>query len=249
VIIADPAFYVFAVPALLVIGVSKAGFGGGLAVVAVPLMSLAVDPRVAAAVTLPVLCAMDLYGLWAWRGQWLAAELRVLLPAGLAGITLGTLTFSHLDASALRLIVGVLALAVGVRPFLGFSLPAPRLPMAVAGGFWGGVSGFASFVAHAGGPPLTTYLLGRRLAKPAFVATSVAFFSAANFVKLIPYGWLGQFTTANLATSLLLAPLAPAGILLGVWLNRRLSDVLFFRLVHVLLLATGAKLCWDGATA
>ena len=53
------------------------------------------------------------------------------------------------------------------------------------------VAGFTSFIAHAGGPPLSMYLLRRSLDKTQFVATTAAFFAAINYVKLVPYAWLG----------------------------------------------------------
>lgn len=63
----SPAFWLAAVPAVLIVGLSKGGFGGGLGVLGVPLLSLAVSPVQAAAVLLPVLCVMDLASLWAFR--------------------------------------------------------------------------------------------------------------------------------------------------------------------------------------
>ena len=79
--ITDPWFYVAAVPAVLLFGIAKGGFGGGLGVVAVPLMALVVSPLQAAAVLLPILCLMDLVGLWAYRGRWLWPELRIVAQA------------------------------------------------------------------------------------------------------------------------------------------------------------------------
>ena len=57
--IQDPLFYFLAVPAVLIAGISKGGFGSGLALVAVPMMSLIVPVPVAAAIMLPVLMSID----------------------------------------------------------------------------------------------------------------------------------------------------------------------------------------------
>ena len=54
------------------------------------------------------------------------------------------------------------------------------------------------------------------------------FFAVVNYVKLVPYAWLGQLATGNLMTSLALAPLAPIGVLIGVYLHKRVSDRFFF---------------------
>ena len=64
-ILTDPIFYAAAVPAVIIAGVSKGGFGGGLGIMTVPLMALVASPVQAAAIMLPILCAIDIVGLWA----------------------------------------------------------------------------------------------------------------------------------------------------------------------------------------
>ena len=113
----------------------------------------------------------------------------------------------------------------------------------------GAAGGFTSFIAHSGGPPISMYLLRRPLDRTDFVATTVLLFAAINYVKLLPYGWLGQLSAGNLVTSLVLAPLAPIGVYTGVWLHRRVSDRFFFRLMYVLLFVVGCKLLYDGVSA
>ncbi|MCC7276334.1 MAG: sulfite exporter TauE/SafE family protein, partial [Alphaproteobacteria bacterium] len=148
-----------------------------------------------------------------------------------------------------RVVIGSIAVVFVLRHWAGVLLKASgegRAPGPRSGAFWAAVSGYTSFVAHAGGPPLSVYLLPQRLDKTAFVATTVVFFAVVNYAKLVPYWALGQLATGNLATSAALLPLAPAGMALGFWLHRRIDQVLFFRICHGLLLATGAKLLWDG---
>jgi len=111
--------------------------------------------------------------------------------------------------------------------------------------FWGAVSGFTSTLAHAGGPPFAIWMLPQKLDKTVLVATSVVFFLVVNYVKLVPYAWLGQLNRMNLAASLLFAPLAPLGIWLGVWLHRRVSERAFYQVSYALLFATGIKLIAD----
>ena len=49
-LITDPFFYLIAVPAVLLLGVSKSGFGAGFGSLAVPMMALAVTVPQAAAI-------------------------------------------------------------------------------------------------------------------------------------------------------------------------------------------------------
>lgn len=249
--ITDPLFYAAAIPAVLLFGISKGGFGGGLGTAAVPLMALVVSPLQAAAILLPILCVMDLVALWKFRGKWIWPELRVLLPASLIGILVGTLLFEYMSAAVVRLIVGVVAISFTLHYWINRQrASSPELPnypprFGIVGG---AVAGFTSFVAHAGGPPVSMYLLRRPLNRTDFAATTIVFFAVVNYVKLVPYTWLGQFDTANLATSAVLAILAPIGVLTGAWLHARVSDRFFFAFVYVLLFAVGLKLVYDGVT-
>ena len=251
-LITDPWFYAVAIPAVLLFGISKGGFGGGLGTAAVPLMALVVSPVQAAAILLPILCVMDLVALWKFRGKWVWPELKVLLPASLLGILIGTLLFEYMSAAMVKLIVGFVAIAFTLhywlRPQGSNSAEANYYPMSY-GLLGGSVAGFTSFVAHSGGPPISMYLLRRPLDKMDFAATTVLFFAVVNYVKLVPYAWLGQFSLDNLATSAALVALAPIGVLIGAWLHARISDRLFFSMVYVLLFAVGVKLVFDGIGA
>lgn len=247
--ISDPIFYAAAVPAVLLFGISKGGFGGGLGLLAVPLMALVISPVQAAAILLPVLCLMDLVSVWQYRQLWDWSELRILLPASLIGIVIGTLLFEHMSAAMLRLIVGAVAVLFTVHYWVGNWRRADRVAAhfpPAAGAIGGAVAGFTSFIAHAGGPPVSMYLLRRPLNRTDFVATTVLFFAVVNYVKLVPYAWLGQLQPGNLATSLVLAPLAPIGVMIGVYLHKRVSDRFFFAFVYVLLFLVGLRLIYDG---
>ncbi len=242
----DPAFYAVAIPAVLMMGLAKSGFGAGFGALAVPLMALAIPVPQAAAIMLPLLAIMDALGLAAFMRDFDRSLIRLLLPAGLLGTLVGTLLFGWLSAGTVAAVVGALTLAfVAVRVLWPPRADAPPPPRWL--GFLLGItSGFTSFVAHAGGPPVAFYLLPLRLAPVAFMATTAVFFAAVNTSKWIPYAWLGLIDGTNMATALVLAPVAPVGVWLGVKFVRRVPQKLFYRLFDVSMLATGAKLLWDG---
>ena len=246
--ITDPWFYFAAIPAVLLYGVSKGGFGGGLGVVAVPLMALVVSPVQAAGILLPILCLMDLFSWWAYRGRWVGAELKTLIPPALLGVIIGAMMFSYMSPAIVRLIIGTVALLFALHWLLRHRFQGHDVAnIARSWGVPAGVTaGFTSFVAHSGGPPISMYLLRRPLNRTEFVATTVVFFTVINYVKLLPYAWLGQFSSENLLTALVLSPIAPIGVGIGVWLHRRVSDNWFFSFVYVLLFAVGIKLIYDG---
>ncbi|MEL6373547.1 MAG: sulfite exporter TauE/SafE family protein, partial [Pseudomonadota bacterium] len=172
--ITDPWFYAVAVPAVLLVGLAKGGFGGPIALLGVPLMSLFIPPVQAAGILLPILVVMDITGLLTYRSTFKAPALWLLIPAAIIGIGVGWLAAAYVTNAHVRLIVGLTALVFSLDYFLNRggrkarAKPGPR-----QGVFWGAVAGFTSFVAHAGGPPLAMYLLPQRLAPVLYAGTSV----------------------------------------------------------------------------
>jgi hypothetical protein len=243
----DPLFWAVSVPAVLLAGFAKAS-GNGLGMVAVPMMALAMSPAAAAAVMLPILIAMDLLGLWAWRGRADAGTLRTVLPGAMLGIAVGALAFAALDVRWVKAILGAESVAFALHRIVArhaIAAAPARPPSRWAGGFWGALSGFTSTLAHAGSPPLMQYLLPLKLDKERLVATTVIFFTVVNLAKLPPYAALGLLDASGLAASLALAPFVPLGYWGGLRLVRLLPEPVFYRLLVGSLLLIGVKLLWD----
>jgi hypothetical protein len=244
--ITDPVFYLVSVPAVLLLGISKSGFGAGFGSLAVPMMALAVSVPEAAAILMPVLLLMDLLGVAAFRKDFDRTLLRFMLPFGVLGIVIGALLFKLLNAHTVAAIVGAFTLLFLAQRLLfpphKDSVPPPRW----LGALLTTTSGFTSFIAHAGGPPINAYVIPLKLSPVKFTATMAFFFFVVNLCKWIPYGVLGLLDMRNMATSLLLLPIAPIGVWVGVRMARRISQVLFYRFIYAGMFLTGLKLLWDG---
>ncbi|MEO7547010.1 MAG: sulfite exporter TauE/SafE family protein [Ramlibacter sp.] len=248
-LITEPFFYAVAIPAVLLLGISKSGFGAGFGSLAVPLMALAVTVPQAAAILMPVLLVMDLLGLHAFRRHFDWKLARFLLPFGLMGTVVGTLLFKTLDARLVAGIVGLFTLAFLAQRLLFPPRPDSPHPPRWLGAILTVTSGFTSFVAHAGGPPVNAYVIPMRLPPLVFTATMSIFFFVLNLSKWAPYAWLGLLDMRNLATSIILLPLAPVGVLVGVRIAHRINPVLFYRMIYAGMFLTGGKLVWDGFLA
>ena len=244
--LSDPQFYLLSVPAVLLYGVAKGGFGGAVAILAVPLMSLMMSPAQAAAILLPILVVMDMVVIYSYRGHYDARALRLLLPAGLLGVGLGFLFAHRTDEALLRLLVGTVALAFGLQFLLGRLQLVGRQHRRSIATLFGTLSGFTSFSIHAGGPPLSMYLLPKGLAPVVYAGTAGLFFTVINLVKLPAYGMLGQFSLDNLRYSLALVPFAPIGVLIGRRLVGLSNPGFYYRLIALFLALVGAKLIFDG---
>nr|WP_315234702.1 sulfite exporter TauE/SafE family protein [uncultured Albidiferax sp.] len=244
-VITDWHFYAISIPAVLLLGISKSGFGAGFGSLAVPMMALVVTVPQAAAILMPVLLLMDVLGLAAFRRNFDAPLLRFLIPFGLLGTVLGALLFKLLDAKLVAGLVGGFTLLFLAQRLLFPPRPDSPPPPRWVGALLTTTSGFTSFIAHAGGPPINAYAIPLRLSPLKFSATMAVFFFCINLSKWIPYAWLGLLDWRNLATSVALLPLAPVGVWIGVRIAKRISPVLFYRLLYLGMLLTGCKLLWD----
>ena len=245
-LIADPWFYAAAVPAVLLMGVSKSGFAAGFGSLATPIMALSIPVPQAAAIMLPLLFIMDAMGLKLLFMQRDRELIRLLLPAGLLGTVLGTLLFGVLSSKTVAAVVGVLTLLFLAQRLLFPPRPDSAPPPRWLGFTLGVASGFTSFVSHAGSPPISAYVLPLRLAPLTFSATMATFFAVINLSKWGPYAWLGLIDWRNMATALVLVPLAPVGVWLGVKLTPYVRPDVFYKIAYAGMFLTGVKLLWDG---
>ncbi len=245
--IVDPLFYAFAIPAVFLMAMGKGGFGGNLAVLAMPLMAMSSPALQAAAIMMPILIIMDAISCWAWRKTWSRENLKIMLPAGIAGTFVGYLTAAWVSDAALRLMIGLLSIAFCLQAWLARASDAPpRRPDWARGSFWSGISGFTSFISHVGGPQLAVYLLPQKLPKDVLAGTFTVHFAIINVIKVPGFAALGSFTPQNLWTSAALAPVAIAGTMFGVWLVKRVSTEMFYRIMYVILFVVALKLIADG---
>ncbi|NRA19512.1 MAG: sulfite exporter TauE/SafE family protein [Oceanospirillaceae bacterium] len=238
-------FWLLAIIAVLITGISKSGFAGGIGVIAVPLMALQIGPLRAAAIMLPLLIFMDILSVKAWWGKQRNDLLRLLLPPAITGIVLGYLLYDFFDEQILMLSLGIMSVVFSLWGLL------QGIKLDTAGHPWIGricalVAGLTSFIAHAGGPPLNFYLLPLKLSKEDFLATAVYFFTAINLVKLLPYMVLGQINTDNLLIGAMLAPVAWLGVKLGLVIQKKINQALFMRIILSMLLIIGIKLIASG---
>lgn len=248
----DLSFYLVGWATTLLIAIGKGAFGGGLAILGIPLLALVTDPVSAAIIIAMLVALMDLFALQSLgRATWSKPDLVWLLPGLVLGIGIGYLVFRLVDPRIVSLIIGLTTLGFTAHWFARGRLAAPgarpvRPPLALVAGT---ASGFTTFVAHAGGPPVAMYLLARGLTKSVLVGTTVAFFTLGNWLKLPPYLMLGLERPSALWAALALAPAAPVGVWLGRIVHERLEQRTLFFWCYVLLAVAALKLTADAALA
>ena len=245
----DLNFYLFAIPAVVLIGLAKGGFSG-LGALGTPLMALGTDDPVrAAAILLPILIAQDVVGVTAFRKSWDGSVLAATIPGAIVGIGLGYLLAARISADAVMAVLGAITILFGAYRLWaerGGRIAASSKSPAWVGSLFGVATGFTSQIAHAGGPPFQMWVMPRKLARDVFVGTSAIFFAIINWIKVPAYVALGQFTAANAIATAVLLPLAILASLAGVKLVRKVSPERFYTIVYVLMIVAGGKLLIDG---
>ena len=253
IVITDPLFYFLAIPAVLLLGLGKGGFAG-VGMVSTPMLALVVPPLQGAAILLPILIIQDAISVWTYRHAWSPWNLKVLIPGSVGGIAAAGLFAGHVSNAMIELSVGAIGLvfvlysflANRLRPALAGATQKPRRPHVAMGLFWGSLSGFMSTLVQVGAPPFQIHILPQRLDKFTLVGTSVIFFAFMNWVKIVPYLALGQFSTRNFATSAALLPLAVFANFLGIWLVRKTPTEMFYQIAYVLMFVISLVLVWQG---
>ncbi len=247
--IVEPYFYLIAIFSVFLHGMGKGGFiGAGSfgSLLAIPMLSIFIPPFQAIAILLLPLIFMDIVTVWKYRWMWDLKILKFIVPLAFVGIILGTLSFSYLTENSIRVIIGLMAVIFCLDYYLRNNSSEPKKPSVLGSYFWPSLSGFTSFSIHAGGIPLSFYLLPMRLDRRIYVATAGLFYLSINIFKIFPYASLGQMNFTNIYTSLLLLPLAPLGVFAGAFLVNKINQDWFYRIGYFCTLIAGLKLVYDG---
>lgn len=205
---------------------------------AVPLLALVMPVAEAAALVLPLLLIMDARSIHYYFDHVNRGLLRQLVPGAVVGICIGGLLLGVFSDAVLSCILG----SVCVLFACWQSIAARLAKWRGAAGFWSVCSGLSSTLLHAGGPPINLYMLGLRLPKLEWLATTAVFFGVMNVIKLVPYTLNGQWNRQMWWHILVLLPIALVGVYLGKHLQARISEQWFMRFCRVLLLVSGALL-------
>lgn len=243
----EPFFYFVAAIAVILVGLGKGGFTG-LGAASMPIMTLAIDPISGAAILLPLFIVQDAVGVWAFRKNVDWRLLAWALPGAVVGTFLGWLLAANVAVWVVEAAVGIIAIAFGLNRLAAGRGAGARVSKGqheAVGLFWGGLSGFTSQVALAGGPPFQIWAMSRNLPRDMFVGTSALFFATINWFKVPAFFALGQFTERNATLTGLFLPLAIISTFAGVWLVRRVSPERFLLAINLLMVAVGVKLLWS----
>jgi uncharacterized membrane protein YfcA len=244
-----PDMLTLAVAALgvFLIAFMRGAFGGGFAIIGIPLLSLVLDPISAGAVLAPMFIAMDVFAFRYWSpSTWSKTDVVRLVPAALIGIIAGFLLMRSIDARLTAIAIALVTLAFAAHWLIGGGVPQARPRSTARALLWGSAGGVTTMVAHSGGPPIAMYLLPLGLPKAVYAGTTSIVFTAINLAKAGPWLVLGRPGPEMWLLMALCLPMVPVGIHVGWLLHERLSQQQMYRACYGLLVVTACKLLWDG---
>ncbi len=239
-------FFFTVVPAIILYGIAKSGLGGSMTLISVPLMTIVMPLNQALGIILPILIFSDFIATYKYRKEFDLGTLKLMVPFAAIGIIIGSFTFSYFSEALLKFIIGLMGfLFAGHYFFLKKNKELKSNKNFFKGGICSTIAGFTSFCVHAGGTPTSLYLLPLRMKKEIYVGTRIIFFTFINLIKLPLYINLSMTNFDTFKNSLILFPLALAGILLGYKLIKIIEEKLFYNILYALIFVTSSKLLYD----
>ncbi len=229
------------------IGITKAGFGGGTGLLITPLLAMMSQnvKTEALGLMLPLLFATDVFSMFYYWRKWDTKNVIRLVPGALVGILIGSFILQNLETLYLKKLIGIIALGFAIlqitRDYILKNESAYRPTWWHGLGAGAGI-GLTSTLAHIGGPITMMFLLPQKLPNRTFVGTTTALFFCVNLAKFPPYLLQGMFTSTNVTQALMLLPMILIGVLIGILLNRRVSGKWFTRIILALVFITGIRL-------
>lgn len=260
--------------AIAFIGITKSGFGSGVGLMIVPMTAIAMGhipsrgSEAALGLLLPLLIAGDLIAVWQYfhlffpkpgnEGDGLSVQARAvivrLMPGTIAGVALGALLLWLIHTRA-DLVNALIRIEIGCESIILVSIHWWRIyrgvqhrlmPEPWRSHLTGGFAAISSTLAHAAGPIIAMYLLPLRLDRQLYVGTCAVYFFLLNTAKLPAYYFTGQFAHAQLSFTIRFLPLVVVGAIVGRWLNRKMSDTFFTKIVYIVTFALGWYILADG---
>lgn len=232
---------ILVVGVLFVAAFVRSALGFGDAVIAMPLLALAVGLKTATPLVAfigPTISILILARGWRKIDMRSAAR---LIAASFLGIPFGIYGLARLPEEPLKAALGMLILLYGL---FGLAWPGVRVksergwvPWAV--GWTAGVLGGAY---NTNGPPVVAYGMLRGWPPEGFRTTLQGYFLPTGLAILAGHGLAGMWTGEVVKLYLYSLPAIGLGVVLGGLVNRKLTHDLFAKLVYGFLAAMGTAL-------
>ncbi len=250
-------YYICVALAMIVLGIAKTGFGGGIGILAVLIMALVMPAQEMLADVAILLVVVDLIGNLYYLGEWDWPVLKFLIPGAMLGVVggafallaMGHTTPQRFDRN-LSLTIGIVCLlvvAIQAYRLTGRELPMPSTGP-VAGTGVGVLAGFVSTISHSAGPLIMLYLLQERIDKRRLVGTMLFYTFLINVMKLVSFIGIHTVKLQTFRAIIWMLPLLFLGTVAGAWMNKRIPEKPFVAIMYVVAAAASVEMIYKAVS-
>lgn len=253
-------WWAVALSAIFLIGMTKSGFGSGVGLMVVPMVTLAMPhimpdrQRGTLGLVLPLLVAGDLLAVYQYRKLFSRQIIARLMRGTIAGLILGGLLLAWFHNKPPALATLLIRLEIGAEAVVLVALNWWRAfrghQQAYRSAAWkddavGAFAATSSTLAHAAGPIIALYLLPQKLGRDLFVGTSAIYFFIVNTAKLPVYWYGNLFAEASPVFTFRFLPVVFIGAVFGWWVKNRINDRVFSAIIYGVTFVLGWYLLVD----
>lgn len=227
--------------AALIVGFTKTSVGG-VGILAILLMAIAIPGKGSPGVLLPMLLLGDIFAVIYYHRECKWHILFKIFPLTAVGIAIGYFSVNAIPSEVFEKVLGVIILIM-----LGLEIGLSYRNKTIQGGLIvtsiiGILAGIATMIANAAGPIFGVYLLQMGLTKEEFVGTRSWFFLIVNTFKLPFSAGLGLITADTLLLDLMFVPVILLGAYIGFRVLTFIDLKLFKRFIRVAVLVAAVRL-------
>lgn len=243
----EPVLILAAAIILFLSGFVQGLVGFGSALVAVPLLSFLMSPKIVVPLTLVHGLLMNMYLSVKNRRNIQRKRVLPLFLAGSLGIPFGAAILIILPANGLKVLIGIVITLFSLLLLSGFSRTLKSegkalIPVGFASGILNGSVSMS-------GPPVILFLSNQRVGKVHFRANLVTYFFLLNIITFVIFYVTGVLTGEILILSIMLVPPLPVGIIIGEYLSHKVSEDWFRRIALILVMIAGLTALFTGLTS
>lgn len=212
--------------------------GFGFALIAVPLLSLFIDPRVAVVLATFVGAFSSTFQAIVDRRYVDKNLVRRLVLSAYVGMPFGLGVFILVSEDTLRVIVGVVVLLAAVFLIKGFTVLDSTKKY---DWIMGAVSGLLATSTSTNGPPLVFLMQAKKMNPQSFRASINVVFSFSSFGAIVLFIASGNVSLSDVTGIVISIPMLLLGLFVGFRLRSRINPEQFRILVFVLLITSAVS--------
>lgn len=223
---------------VLIASTLQTSTGYGFSIIGTPFLLMLYPAHMAIQMNIILSICLSAFMIFKIRNEVDKALLMRLIKGSILGLVFGIFVYLYLDIQLLKMTVGVIILILTILLIFKLTINRSRNKDFLTGG----VSGVLTTSIGVPGPPLLLYFSGAGIDKTTLRSTTLAYYLFVYFASLVMQISFGGTSKETWVFSLLAIPPLFAGIVLGQFLFKWISQYIFLMITYIILIFTGIYL-------